>query len=70
MLTQKLHEDIQDAEEALLRLRNGRDVARQELERLNSLLAVDEADLRRQLIKRKNLTGGASEAQREALERR
>jgi DNA sulfur modification protein DndD len=70
MLSDKLREDIQQAEESLLRLRNGREIAQQELERLNSLLMVDEVDLRRQLIKRENLSGGASEAQREALERR
>ncbi len=37
---------------------------------MRSLLEVDEADLRRQLIKRENLSGGASEAQRGALENR
>ena len=70
MLTQQLRDEIQEAEERLLRLKNGREIAQQELDRLNSLLAVDEADLRRQSIKRENLSGGASEAQREALERR
>ena len=69
-LSQQLRDEIQQREESILRLRNGRDTAQQELERLRSLLEVDEADLRRQQIKRENLSGGASEAQRESMERR
>jgi DNA sulfur modification protein DndD len=67
---QELRDSIREAEESLVRLRSGRDTARQELDRLRALLDVDKSDLRRQTIKKENLSGGASEAQRQALEER
>ncbi|WP_447725529.1 AAA family ATPase [Sphingomonas koreensis] len=69
-LSEKLREQIRESEDALGRATRLREDAARELEKLSTLLGIDEAELRRMSLRRENLSGGASEAQRTGLEER
>lgn len=68
LLSDKLRDQIRASEDALARAGRMREDATRELEKLTALLAVDEVELDRLLLRRENLSGGASEAQRASLE--
>lgn len=69
-LSEKLREEIRQSEDALARADRLREDANRELDKVNALLGVDDAELRRLTLRRENLSGGASEAQRTSLEER
>lgn len=59
-----------NVEAALVRTRGDLALARQTVSALNETLSVDAAQLRRLYVRRENLSSGASDAQRGALEKR
>jgi DNA sulfur modification protein DndD len=67
---EELRRAIRASEDALARAERLRADARTTLDRIEPLRAVDEAELRRLTTRKENLSGGASEAQRNALEKR
>lgn len=69
-LSDKLRDKIRESEDALARAKRLREDAARELDKVNALLGVDDAELRRLSLRRENLSGGASEAQSAALEER
>lgn len=69
-VSDELRENIRIQEEALTRARVTKEGAAQKISELDDLIAADVAELRRLNVRRENLSAGASDAQRAALEER